>query len=89
MPRLIALVRNTSVDEVGINGGAFHALWTLHGLGELSAPTTESLRAATEALKHPAAGVRKAAAMVLPHTGVSSPHSRRAGSGSMRGSPSR
>ena len=71
VPRLIALVRNTSVDEVGINGGAFHALWTLHGLGELSAPTTESFRAATEALKHPAAGVRKAAAMVLPHTAVS------------------
>ena len=71
VPRLIALVRNTSVDEVGINGGAFHALWTLHGLGELNSTTTQAFRAATEALKHPAAGVRKAAAMVLPHDAVS------------------
>ena len=68
VPQLIALVRNRSVDQVGINGGAFHALWTLHGLGQLSAATTEAYRAAVEALKHPAAGVRKAAAMVLPRT---------------------
>src|SRR5687767_1964323 len=71
VPRLIALVRNTSVDEVGVNGGAFHALWTLHGLGELNAPTTEAFRAATDALKHPAPGVRKAAAMVLPRDAAS------------------
>ena len=64
----LALVRNQSVDEIGTNGGAFHALWTLQGLGELNATTTEAYRAAVDALKHPAAGVRKAAAMVLPHT---------------------
>jgi putative membrane-bound dehydrogenase-like protein len=68
VPQLIALVRNTAVDAVGINGGAFHALWTLHGLGELSGNNTEAYRAAVEALKHPAAGVRKAAAMVLPRS---------------------
>jgi putative membrane-bound dehydrogenase-like protein len=68
VPQLIALVRNTSVDELGLNGGALHALWTLHGLGELSSLTTEAGKAAIEALKHPAAGVRKAAAMVLPKT---------------------
>jgi len=68
VPQLIAMVRNKSVDAIGINGGAFHALWTLQGLGELNAPTTEAYRAAVEALKHPAAGVRKAAAQVLPHT---------------------
>jgi putative membrane-bound dehydrogenase-like protein len=66
VPKLIALTRNTAVDEVGVNGGAFHALWTLHGLGELAAPATDAFRAAVDALKHPAAGVRKAAAMVLP-----------------------
>jgi uncharacterized protein len=71
VPQLIALVRNKSVDEVGINGGAFHALWTLHGLGELQSSSTEAYRAAVEALKHPAAGVRKAAAMVLPRTAES------------------
>ncbi|MCC6988003.1 MAG: ThuA domain-containing protein, partial [Acidobacteria bacterium] len=66
VPQLLALVRNTSVDELGLNGGALHALWTLHGLGQLTAPTGEVYQAAVAALKHPAAGVRKAAAMVLP-----------------------
>jgi uncharacterized protein len=66
VPQLVALVRNKSVDEIGLNGGALHALWTLHGLGETSNLTSEGGRAAVEALKHPAAGVRKAAAMVLP-----------------------
>jgi plastocyanin len=61
------MVRNQSVDDIGINGGALHALWTLQGLGELNATTTDAYRAAVDALKHPAAGVRKAAAMVLPH----------------------
>ncbi len=68
VPQLINLVKNTSVDEVGINGGAMHALWTLKGLGEIDAPNSEGYRAAVAALKHPAAGVRKAAAMVLPNS---------------------
>ena len=68
VPQLIAIVRNKSVDELGLNGAALHALWTLHGLGELSNLNGEAGRAAVEALKHPAAGVRKAAAMVLPKT---------------------
>jgi uncharacterized protein len=72
VPQLVTLVRNQSVDEIGINAGALHALWTLHGLGELNSTTTESYRAAVDALKHPAAGVRKAAAMVLPHTAEAS-----------------
>jgi putative membrane-bound dehydrogenase-like protein len=68
VPQLVALVRNRSVDEVGTNGGALHALWTLQGLGQTSAAGDEGYRAAVEALKHPAPGVRKAAAMVLPKT---------------------
>jgi uncharacterized protein len=68
VPQLIALVRNPSMDAVGVNGGAFHALWTLQGLGALDPATGEAYAAAVGALKHPAAGVRKAAAMVLPHT---------------------
>ena len=68
VPQLIALTRNTSVDAIGTNGGAFHGLWTLHGLGAISSVTTDAGRAAVAALKHPAAGVRKAAAMVLPKT---------------------
>jgi putative membrane-bound dehydrogenase-like protein len=71
VPQLQALVKNPSVDAIGINGGAMHALWTLKGLGELDATdarTSSSYAAAVAALKHPAAGVRKAAAMVLPKT---------------------
>jgi putative membrane-bound dehydrogenase-like protein len=71
VPQLIGLVRDTSVDAIGTNGAALHGLWTLHGLGELTSTTTEAGRAAVGALKHPAAGVRKAAAMVLP-TGAES-----------------
>ena len=56
VPQLLALVRNTSVDEIGLNGAALHALWTLHGLGELSSLTSEAGKAAVGALKHPAAG---------------------------------
>ena len=32
VPQLLAMVRNRAVDEVGTNGGAMHALWTLQGL---------------------------------------------------------
>ena len=71
VPQLIALVRNPSMDAVGVNGGAFHALWTLQGLGALDTATGEAYTAAVGALKHPAAGVRKAAAMVLPRTAES------------------
>ncbi|MEO7275943.1 MAG: PVC-type heme-binding CxxCH protein [Vicinamibacterales bacterium] len=66
VPQLLALVRSKAVDEVGTNGGALHALWALQGLGETTSPGSEGYKVAVEALKHPAAGVRKAAAMVLP-----------------------
>jgi uncharacterized protein len=66
VPQLIALAGTTTVDAIGTNGGALHALWTLHGLGALTSLTTDAGRAAVGALGHPAAGVRKAAAMVLP-----------------------
>ncbi len=68
VPQLIALVRNKSMDEIGLSGGALHALWTLHGLGAITGVTGDAGAAAVEALKHPAAGVRKAAVMVLPRT---------------------
>jgi putative membrane-bound dehydrogenase-like protein len=71
VPRLIDLARNKTVDAVGVSAGAFHALWTLKGLGELENTSTPAYRAAVDALKHPAAGVRKAAAMVLPRDAAS------------------
>jgi uncharacterized protein len=71
VPQLLALVGNSSVDEIGINGGAMHALWSLKGLGELERTDTASYAAAVAALKHPAGGVRKSAVMVLPKTAES------------------
>jgi putative membrane-bound dehydrogenase-like protein len=68
VPQLAALARNSDVDAVGTNGGALHALWALEGLGETAGPSSQGYRVAIDALTHPAAGVRKAAAMVLPKT---------------------
>jgi putative membrane-bound dehydrogenase-like protein len=60
--KLRAMVADTKVDEVGVNGGAVGALWTLSGLGVADLPTL------TKALKHPAAGVQRAAVALLPRT---------------------
>ncbi len=65
IPELIALTKNTTVDPLGLNGGALHAIWTLDGLGAVGDATSEAGRAVVAALTHPAAGVRKAAATVL------------------------
>ena len=67
VPDLLALVRNPQVDEIGLNVGAIHALWTLHGLHAFEA-LPDALAAATDALGHPSAGVRRNALGVLPHT---------------------
>ena len=68
VPELIDLVRDRSVDRVGLNVGAIHALWTLHGLGMLdgSPQHTAVYEAAAQALDHPSAGVRRNAIAVLP-----------------------
>ena len=65
VPALVALVRNTSVDAIGLNGAALHAIWTLDGLGAVPDLTGDAGRVVVAALKHPAAGVRKAAATVV------------------------
>lgn len=70
VPALCALVQNQAVDEIGLNPAAIHALWTLHGLGAIES-NSAALQAAVGALKHPSAGVRRAAVMVLPRTGSS------------------
>jgi hypothetical protein len=68
VPGLIDLVRDASVDGVGLNPGAIHALWTLKSLGALDGPAADSLAVATaqSALLHPSAGVRMNAVKVLP-----------------------
>ncbi|MBD3628537.1 PVC-type heme-binding CxxCH protein [Cyclobacterium sp.] len=63
---LLKLVDNTSVDEIGLNSPAVHALWALHGTGALDGSNEAALEVVTRALNHPAAGVRKNALMVLP-----------------------
>lgn len=68
LPELYRIANNQSVDEIGLNSPAVHALWTLHGLGALDGSNQEALAVASKALSHPAAGVRKAAASVIPKT---------------------
>ncbi|WP_221390429.1 PVC-type heme-binding CxxCH protein [Dyadobacter sp. NIV53] len=71
VPDLYKIINNQKVDEIGLNGPAIHALWTLHGLGVLDGSNAEALQVVNKALTHPAAGVRKAAAGVLPKNGQS------------------
>ncbi len=63
---LLKLIADTGVDATGLNPGAIHALWALHGLGALDGSDKKSYDATIAALKHPSAGVRRAAAMTLP-----------------------
>ena len=64
---LLELVRDPSMDEIGLNVGAIHAINTLGGLGVVKEPNTTVFQAVKEALRHPSAGVRRAAVMNLPH----------------------
>ncbi|MBX3734249.1 MAG: c-type cytochrome [Verrucomicrobiae bacterium] len=66
VPELVNLVRNPATDGIGLNTAANHALWTLAGLGALNDATSDAFKAAVGALRHPAAGVRRNAATVLP-----------------------
>jgi hypothetical protein len=68
IPALIKLVENPSVDAIGLNPGAIHAIWTLRQLGALAGPTADSVALARvqSALAHPSAGVRMNAVKALP-----------------------
>jgi len=70
-PELVKLVADPAVDEIGLNPGAIHALWTLHGLGALDGSNPAALAAAVAALRHPSPGVRRNALQVLPPTAAS------------------
>ncbi len=59
VPQLIELVKDQSVDAIGINTPAIHALWTLKGLNALDEPTILT------GLKHPTPDVRKNALLVM------------------------
>ncbi len=66
VPELCELVRDPSVDEIGLNTAAIHALWTLHALGALDGAHDLAQKAVISALRHPSAGVRRNAVQVLP-----------------------
>ena len=65
VPDLLALVNDFSVDEIGINAPAIHALWVLHGLNAIEGNVMDAL---LKALKHPCHGVRKTILQMLPAT---------------------
>lgn len=68
VPALVKLVKDDSVDAIGLNPGAIHALWTLHGLGALDGSNAEVVQAAVAALRHKSPGVRRNAVQVLPRS---------------------
>ncbi len=63
VPQLLALINDKSVDEIGLNAPAIHALWILKGINALEG---DALKAVFEATKHPCSGVRKTAIQLLP-----------------------
>jgi uncharacterized protein len=65
VPQLVLLVNDRTVDDLGLNPGALHALWTLEGLGA-PAKDPAALTAIRGALYHPASSVRRAALQILP-----------------------
>jgi len=62
---LIRIASDRKVDKIGLNAPAIHALWTLQGLNVIE-KQQDVFDAVVKALKHPSAGVRKAAAQALP-----------------------
>ncbi len=71
IPELITLA---SRDASGLNGGAVHALWTLHGLGALDGSNTEASSVAIQALSMKSDAVKKTALALLPNTQAGSEH---------------
>jgi hypothetical protein len=65
LPALIEMARDPTVDELGLNPGALHALWTLDGLAAIE-DYPALLEVALRALHHPAASIRRAALVILP-----------------------
>ena len=49
VPQIIEIVNDRTVDKIGLNSPAVHALWTLHGLGVLDGSSAAALDAATRA----------------------------------------
>jgi putative membrane-bound dehydrogenase-like protein len=67
---LVKLVEDRSVDAIGLNVAAIHALWTLHGLEAATTLESPAFLAMCGALTHPSAGVRRTALMTLPRNSL-------------------
>lgn len=67
LPGLVKLANDPSMDEVGLNAGAMHALWTLHGLRAFEDKAAATI--AVQSMTHKSAAVRRTAALVLPRRG--------------------
>lgn len=67
VPALLKLLADTSVDAIGLNPGAIHAVRVLQGLNVLG-DHADAAKAVAAALKHPSASVRRNAVDSLPRT---------------------
>ncbi len=67
-PALVKLVQDTTLDEIGLNPAAIHAIWTLKSLGAIDGEAADAaaLAAVHAALAHPSPGVRMNAVRALP-----------------------
>ncbi len=65
VPQVADILKDHSVDAIGINTGVIHALWTLKGLNAV----TPAMLAT--AIKHPSGDVRKNVVQILPETAES------------------
>ncbi len=63
---LVKLIKDQSIDEIGLNPGAIHAIWTLEGAGLLQ--SEEVIQAMIGALHHPSSAVRMNAMRAAPKT---------------------
>jgi putative membrane-bound dehydrogenase-like protein len=63
---LLELVEDRSLDEIGLNVGAIHALWTLQGLGVMDGTDKKVTETILGNLSHPSAGVRRNLVLTLP-----------------------
>ena len=66
VPLLIEFAADKGLDAIDSNPAVIHALWSLHGLGQLKGNNAQALAVAHAALNHRSAAVRKNAVRVLP-----------------------
>jgi putative membrane-bound dehydrogenase-like protein len=65
VPELVRLIQDRSVDDIGLNVAAIHALRVLEGLDAIRSDGAV-FEAVVASLTHPSAGVRRNALQVLP-----------------------